>query len=730
MDIVEWYAVEALERSGIRSRAELHSFLQSPDRNAHYRLYEAACALKYALIPWMLIPPYVFESRNLHRVHQTTGAMFGEDFGIDCASYDFATTLQAKWYDPAKSKIKYCDVAKFVTASQFAGATRRLLVSPFGVEFDRSQCEDRDELFTREYLDMGEMFGILAKHLPAECNAGPTETETTLETRPELSTPRSDDEAVAVFFSALRDYQRQAINDIIASLNRGSKRLLCEIGCGGGKTRIILAVAAQWVARGLGPIALVVPSNTTLMYQIRVEATELIGMHPGLVGDGQCEIKDVTLVCAPSIDRYLSQVKPTLIIHDEGHHVMRHLKSDTGFYARCAQAAGQHVYFTATPEETAEHHEVECVVRISAGFLIDKGHLCDYKVWVPHFGKFLTEDGDETECGTYLRALAQLTAETPAWRRILAYCNTIASCKKFAELLNEVNVRAVHIEGSTPIEERRRIFGQLESGEIACVVSVRTISEGLNIPLADTCMFAEPRMSETEVTQCLGRVMRKDPRKSIAHVVVPSTHAPALSLVFNRLQRSTPQLARAVNEKIYGRVGIVASRVANAKVYAEAAAAMKMGVYTSLGQFMHHAPTPEQKWSQMLQLLAEYQMEMGTVPSTDEIYKESKLGAWCVTQRSQYRAKKLSDDKIASLEAIPGWAWSLQEQSWQNNYRELKQYVAANSRLPPSSSELGKWCTRQRQIHIKRYVDPSKGATGSMSPERKAALEAISVWKW
>jgi hypothetical protein len=41
----------------------------------------------------------------------------------------------------------------------------------------------------------------------------------------------------------------------------------------------------------------------------------------------------------------------------------------------------------------------------------------------------------------------------------------------------------------------------------------------------------------------------------------------------------------------------------------------------------------------------------------DHIENDFRLGAWVKEQRSVYRETRVPDDRVARLEALPGWAW-------------------------------------------------------------------------
>ncbi len=70
------------------------------------------------------------------------------------------------------------------------------------------------------------------------------------------------------------------------------------------------------------------------------------------------------------------------------------------------------------------------------------------------------------------------------------------------------------------------------------------------------------------------------------------------------------------------------------------------------------------RWEQGLRLLTAYAHRTGA-PNPDSFYVEDledaegnfTLGAWAMSRRKEYRLGVLSPDRVAALEAIPGWEW-------------------------------------------------------------------------
>ena len=161
-------------------------------------------------------------------------------------------------------------------------------------------------------------------------------------------------------------------------------------------------------------------------------------------------------------------------------------------------------------------HKDEPDFRYSMGQAIEDGILSDYDTTVPVISKH----------HAYV-CLADLLLKQPGrFRRVLAYCNTVAEAKCFQMVLEELGLAAWHINAKTRSTIRQAIIAEF-AGELQkpvhVLVTVEVLGEGINIPNADTCMFVEPRQSYRSIVQAIGRVLRW---KTIAHIVLPAVVLP------------------------------------------------------------------------------------------------------------------------------------------------------------------------------------------------------------
>ena len=106
------------------------------------------------------------------------------------------------------------------------------------------------------------------------------------------------------------------------------------------------------------------------------------------------------------------------------------------------------------------------------------------------------------------------------------------------------------------------------------------------------------------------------------------------------------------------------------------------------------------------------------------------LGVWTAARRSDYSGGKLSNSRIAALEARPGWVWSLRSEKWQRSFTALSDWLQHNALETMRAStrhdfegeqiRIGQWASVQRSRHRK----------GSLTDEQVRQLESLDGWWW
>jgi len=103
------------------------------------------------------------------------------------------------------------------------------------------------------------------------------------------------------------------------------------------------------------------------------------------------------------------------------------------------------------------------------------------------------------------------------------------------------------------------------------------------------------------------------------------------------------------------------------------------------------------------------------------------LGHWTAIQRRAYRLGRLSADRIARIEELPGWSWdSLNSQKWEEAFKKLVAFQQQHGHLRVPRSYLadgfglGSWINHQRNAW----------SQGRLSNERAARLSGLSGWAW
>lgn len=122
-------------------------------------------------------------------------------------------------------------------------------------------------------------------------------------------------------------------------------------------------------------------------------------------------------------------------------------------------------------------------------------------------------------------------------QRAVAFSSNIKESKRVARVLPEVTkelvkdsqhdlvVDADHVDGgmNVGIRNQKLAWLQDEPAPDTCRIlsNARCLSEGVDVPSLDAVLFLNPRNSQVDVVQSVGRVMRKAPGKDYGYIILP-----------------------------------------------------------------------------------------------------------------------------------------------------------------------------------------------------------------
>jgi superfamily II DNA or RNA helicase len=169
---------------------------------------------------------------------------------------------------------------------------------------------------------------------------------------------------------------------------------------------------------------------------------------------------------------------------------------------------------------------------------IERGLLCDYQVVVPLLAEsdFHLVRQAEKDSRVVQQTIAEIgflrAAREYGLSKVVTFHSSVNRATRFAEELPDLAAGAafdkglwVHaINGAMPSRTRDSLVGALREnagGTLSILSNCRCLTEGVDVPTLDGIVFFDPRNSEIDLIQAIGRVMRLAKGKSIGTVVVP-----------------------------------------------------------------------------------------------------------------------------------------------------------------------------------------------------------------
>lgn len=247
-----------------------------------------------------------------------------------------------------------------------------------------------------------------------------------------------------------------------------------------------------------------------------------------------------------------------VLVVDEAHHLAgRRDKRNAVIHRDDAFPALRRLYATATPRVSIRGDDEALSMDDEAVFgpvahaypfasAIAEGWLDDYRVAVvgvsrPEVLSLLRGvDPAGDAVGGRLRMVAVQAALTRAaaelgLRRVITFTPRIDTSRRFTESLPDVvdahpaapdaKLTAWHVDGGMNQRQRAQALADLADppgGGWTVVSNAKCLGEGVNIPAVDGVVFTEPKRSQVDVMQAVGRALRRSPGGGgVATILVP-----------------------------------------------------------------------------------------------------------------------------------------------------------------------------------------------------------------
>lgn len=329
---------------------------------------------------------------------------------------------------------------------------------------------------------------------------------------------------------ALRPYQSDIIARTRSLMQKGCRSILIQAPCGSGKTLLTTHMLHTAASRGMRSL-FVVHRRELIKQSTRAFALE--GVRHGIISAGFFEDRR-PLVQLASVQtlarRFARYAEPSLIVWDEAHHLAA--GSWSKIFSQYARA--YHIGLTATPERLDGQglgtYFREMIHGPSIQTLIEQGFLSPYKLYAP---STVSMAGIHTRMGDYEKRELNSVVDRPSitgnaiehykrlclGRRAVVFCASLQHSRHVVEQFNAVGIRAAHIDGDTPQEERDAAIEAFKKGDIQVLSNVEIFGEGFDVPAIEAAILLRPTQSLGYYLQQVGRALRPSQGKSGALIL-------------------------------------------------------------------------------------------------------------------------------------------------------------------------------------------------------------------
>lgn len=325
------------------------------------------------------------------------------------------------------------------------------------------------------------------------------------------------------FYAELRDYQAPAVESCL-------ERDFCLLSAptGSGKT----AMALYMIAQRQQP-ALVVVHTKELLSQWQERIKAFLGIEAGAIGDGQFEIKPVTVATVQTLVKHAENTAPHFgyIILDECHRApaMQYTQAIECFDCKYMTGLSATPYRRDGLSKVIFWHVGDLAGTIDKADLVYNGELCkadvvwvetDFNTWTDateYYSKALSELAEDEDRN---RLICQTVADSDGTGISLILSDRKGHCETLAAILKaEHGIDVAVLTGSTGARDRKRILDDLHQGRCKYLIATgQLIGEGFDLPAISSMFLTTPVKYHGRLIQYIGRALRPAPGKSRARI--------------------------------------------------------------------------------------------------------------------------------------------------------------------------------------------------------------------
>jgi len=328
---------------------------------------------------------------------------------------------------------------------------------------------------------------------------------------------------------------------------------IIQIATGGGKSAVACMIAGMLNAK-----TVVYVHTKDLLYQMKDNFENLLGVKCGQIGDGVIDVQKFTVATVQTSFRaydkkYLEhnedpKFKETLDINKCKQQIVKTIESaEVVMFDECHRLISDTFQFISSKSKKARHRyalsatafrDDECdilvaaacgkkIVNVSASYLIENEYLVKPEI------NILSTSSEMTKYSDYQTAYSEYIVNNSS-RNQMIIDNAKSAAKKNKKTLILVqrivhgealydalkdDIDVIFLRGDNSSDDRRHAVDAMKDGELDCIIASTIFDEGVDIPILDTLILAGGGKSKVRAMQRVGRVIRKYPKKKKAFVI-------------------------------------------------------------------------------------------------------------------------------------------------------------------------------------------------------------------